>query len=421
MRIVVAGGGIGGLALAIALRRRGIDGVVLERDRVLGSSGGGLQLSPNGTAVLRRLGLGAALDGAFRPAGRQLRRWRDGGLIGRVPLGREALSRYGDPYVTLRRSTLRRVLYDAAVPQVRLGRAATALVGAGVTVSGGAFEPADVVIGADGLNSIVRPYLIADPLRFSGHVAYRAVVPASLFSTVDVIVWMGPGRHCVCYPIDGGRSLNVVATLPAAVAPPPARGVRADELLTAYAGWEPTVLGLLSAAGSFDRHPLFERPAPGPRSWGRVALLGDAALPMLPFLAQGACQALEDAESLACHLGGPDPSADLDADPDRPGPSPDFDSRGKMKIPEPPVDGPSAVHRRLTAGLAAYMAERQGRAELVAAASRAGATNNHLADGPDQRRRDRHLAGLTLSDLDWLYGPPDRVADCPSAPPGRAA
>jgi salicylate hydroxylase len=183
---------------------------------------------------------------------------------------------------------------------------------------------------------------------------------------VDVIVWLGPGRHCVCYPIDGGRSLNLVATLPATVAPPPARGVRADELLEAYHGWDPTVRGLLAAAGSFDRHPLFERPAPGPRTWGRVALLGDAAVPMLPFLAQGACQALEDAESLATHISG-------------------------------------------SGGLAAYAAERHDRAEQVAAASRAGAHHNHLADGPDQRRRDRHLAGLTLSDLDWIYAPPGRV------------
>jgi salicylate hydroxylase len=187
-----------------------------------------------------------------------------------------------------------------------------------------------------------------------------------MLSTVDVLVWLGPGRHFVCYPIDQGRNLNLVATLPAAVPPPPARGVRADELLPAYAGWDPTVRGLLSAARSFDRHPLFERPAPGPRSWGRVALLGDAAVPMLPFLAQGACQALEDAESLARHIGGPD-------------------------------------------GLAGYAADRQERAEQVAAASRAGAHDNHLADGADQRRRDRHLAGLTLSDLDWIYAPPGRV------------
>jgi salicylate hydroxylase len=354
VKIVVAGGGIGGLALAIALGQRGVGCVVLERDRVLSSAGGGLQLSPNGTAVLRRLGLGAALTGAFRPDGRQFRRWRDGALLGRVPLGRTALSRYGDPYVTLRRSTLRRLLYDQAVrvlgPDcVRLGRAVSGLPRAGV------------VVGADGLNSVIRPHLIADSLRFSGHVAYRAVLPASLLSTVDVIIWLGPGRHCVCYPVDGGRSLNVVATLPARVPPPPARGVRADELVAAYADWDPAVRGLLAAARSFDRHPLFERPAPGPRVGERIALLGDAAQPMLPFLAQGACQALEDAEALA----------------------------------------------RL--GLAGYEAERRERAEQVAAASRAGARDNHLPDGPAQRQRDRRLAGLTLSSTDWLYAPPGRV------------
>jgi salicylate hydroxylase len=355
VRIVVTGGGIGGLALAIALGRRGIRCVVQERDRVLGSSGGGLQLSPNGTAVLRRLGLGAALTGTFRPAGRQLRRWRDGGLLGRVPLGREALSRYGDPYVTLRRASLRRMLYDAAslTPGV--------VVGLGIAVS--AFPRADLVVGADGLNSVIRPRLIADRLRFSGHVAYRAVLPASVFSTVDVVVWLGPGQHCVCYPIDAGRSLNLVATLPAEVPPPFARGVRGEELLRAYAGWDPTVRGLLGAARSFDRHPLFERPAPGPRVGRGLALVGDAALPMLPFLAQGACQALEDAESLGRNLES----------------------------------------------LASYAVDRQERADRIATASRAGARDNHLPDGLEQRRRDRHLAGLTLSDLDWLYAPAGRV------------
>jgi salicylate hydroxylase len=375
VRIVVAGGGIGGLALAVALGRRGIRCTVLERDRTLGAAGAGLQLSPNGTAVLRRLGRGAALAGAFRPAGRQFRSWRRGGLIGRVPLGREARCRYGDPYVTLRRATLRRLLYEEAArtQQVRLGCAVSELTGAGVALADGSFEYADVVVGADGLNSVVRPYLIADPLRFSGHVAYRAVLPASVFSTVDVVIWLGPGRHCVCYPIDEGRNLNLVATLPAALPPSSARRVRADELIAAYEGWDPTVTGLLTAAGVVDRHPLFERPSPGPRSWGRVTLVGDAALPMLPFLAQGACQALEDAESLARRIAG-------------------------------------AGHRQMSQALVGYATERRERAERIAAASRAGARNNHLPDGPDQRRRDRHLAGLTLGDMDWIYGAP-----CPYA------
>jgi salicylate hydroxylase len=372
VRIVVAGGGIGGLALAIALGRRGMRCVVLERDRVLGSAGGGLQLSPNGTAVLRRLGLDAVLTGSFQPAGRQLRRWRDGGLLGRVPLGRSALSRYGDPYVTLRRATLRRVLYEAAV------KLPGVVIGLGTAVS--AFPRADLVVGADGLHSVIRPHLVADRLRFSGHVAYRAVLPASVFSTVDVVIWFGPGQHCVCYPIDEGRSLNVVATLPAPAPPPFARGVRGEELLAAYADWEPTVRGLLGAARSFDRHPLFERPAPGPRVGRGLALMGDAALPMLPFLAQGACQALEDADSLARRLA-PDALTPDALTPD-------------ALAPE---------------ALAGYAVDRGQRAERIAAASRAGARDNHLADGPEQRQRDRHLAGLALSDLDWLYAPDGRV------------
>jgi salicylate hydroxylase len=403
-RVVIAGGGIGGLATAIALGRAGVPSVVLERDRVLSSSGGGIQLSPNATAVLRRLGLGAALDGAFRPAGRELRRWSDGTPISRVTLGREADRRYGDPYVTLRRSTLRRVLYDAAtsVADVRLGRPAVSISPRGARLSIGS-EPADLLIGADGLNSLVRRSLVADQLRFSGYVAYRAVLPAELFSTVDVVVWLGPRQHCVCYPIDGGRSLNLVAMLPAVTPPPPARGVRGEELLAAYAEWDPTVRGLLAAARGFDRHPLFDRPSAGPRCGRRIALLGDAALPMLPFLAQGAGQALEDAEALARNLTA-----------EAGGPSPDFDSRRKMEIVGGAVDNAFPVDSDLTTKLAAYAAERSERAERVAAASRAGARDHHLPDGPGQRRRDRRLAGLTLTDLDWLYTPRGD-----HAPPGR--
>jgi salicylate hydroxylase len=373
MRVVVIGAGIAGLTTAVALGRQGVRCAVVERSPMLPGTGGGIQLSPNATAVLRDLGLGRGLAaGAFRPVTRDLRRWRDGGLIGRVELGR-AEQRYGAPYYTLRRGALCRELYEATVRihgpgAVRLGRVCTGIgevPGAAVVeLDDGRRLRADAVVGADGLGSVVRRLLSADPPRFSGHVAYRAVL-TGVRSPDRVVVWLGPGRHCVAYPVRGG--VNLVATMPAAEPPAPARGVPGHEMLAGYVNWHPAVRELLAAAGTFDRHPLYDRdPLP---SWhrGRVVLAGDAAHPMLPFLAQGACQAIEDAAALARHIHRAD-----------------------------------AFER--------YEAERQVRTYRVVAAARAAAIPHHLRDGDGQRHRDARLAGAGLAGFDWLYGRADRAA-----------
>ena len=375
-RIAVVGAGIGGLTVAVALARRGIDCEVHERSGAPGGPGGGIQLSPNAVTVLHRLGLGPALAGAVRPRARELRRWQDDSLISRVGLDPGAEQRFGAPYLTMRRAALNRALLAAAGPgRVRFGARCVGVQDSGDDVvlrfADGSQRRVGAVIGADGLHSVVRAAVHPDTVRYSGHTVYRAVFPADpvgrLVIPPRVVVWLGPGRHCVAYPVDDGRSVNLVATVPEPVPPTGVREVAGSDLLAAYPGWHPAVRGLLAVAGRFDHHGLFDRPALPAWQRGRVVLLGDAAHPMLPFIAQGAAQAIEDADVLAAHVHEPD-------------------------------------------GFARYEAVRREHVDRVGAVARAGLRDHHLPDGPEQRARDAGLATTGLSTFDWLYaGGPDRA------------
>ena len=380
-QVTVLGAGVAGLAVALALALRGAVVQVLEQAPAIGDVGAGVQISPNGASVLAALGLGPALKAAsLRAEAVELRDGRSGRLVTRLAVSR---LRPDQGYHFLHRADLIALLRDGARGagvRLRLGEKVTAVAATGafpVLATAAGTEAADLLIGADGLHSATRAALNGKVAPYFTHqVAWRALIPGDGGAPVAE-VHMGPGRHLVSYPLRDGALRNIVAV--------EERHVWADEgwslqddpaaLRAAFAGFAPRVRDWLAQVeavwlwGLF-RHPLAE-------TWqcslpaGAVALVGDAAHPTLPFLAQGANLALEDAWVLAATLDG------ADGDP---------------------------------AGLAAYQARRLPRVARAVAAAEANARNYHLRG---IRRFAAHQVlrlggllapGLALSRLDWLYG-----------------
>lgn len=381
MRAVVAGAGIGGLAAALALARCGWRVEVIEAAAEVREVGAGLQMSPNAMRVLADLGVAARVEAeGFEPQAAELRHWQTGALHGRVALAEAARVRWGAPYIHVHRADLQGALLEAARDAgvaVTVATRVTGYVDGGTRVEtsdGG--RDADLLVGADGIRSAVRAAMLGEAApRFTGQVAWRATVPVDRLPEGLVppiaAVFCGPGRHAITYRLRGGRLVNLVAV--------EERDGWAEEdwrqpgdpaeLVRAFAGWAPVVTGVVAAVqechlwGLFDRDPL-------PR-WtdGRVALMGDAAHPMLPFMAQGAAQAIEDAAALARHLAA--------------------------------AAAPDSVPGRL----AAYAAERRPRTAAIQAASRANARLYHLhGAAPLKLAVLRTLPGLMRARLDPVYG-----------------
>ncbi|MFF3607001.1 FAD-dependent oxidoreductase [Streptomyces sp. NPDC002463] len=313
--VAVIGGGIAGLTLALALRREGVDCTVFERSPEPAEVGAGLQLAPNATRLLHRLGVAEALRAvAVLPRALRMRGWDDDRPFGTTALGAACRRGYGAPYYTVHRAQLHRVLWEAVGGgRVRTGHRLTDLTedpeGVDLGFASGARHRAGVVIGADGVHSVVRAWLAGDEPVFSGSSVYRGLVPAGRLPWAadepEVRVWPGPGRHLVCYPVSGGREISFTATVPAGTAGEESWTAEGDpaELAAAYRGWNPAVTRLIGSADVVRRWPLYDRESLAGWVTSRVALLGDAAHPMLPFLAQGANQAIEDAVTLAVCLG----------------------------------------------------------------------------------------------------------------------
>lgn len=323
LNVAVVGAGIAGLTTAATLARAGISCQVYEQTLELGEVGAGVQLAPNATRLLRRLDSLRLAERAVTPSAIEMRRWDDGSVLGTTLLGQACVERFGAPYYTFHRADLHRALLDLLpADALKLGRRAAGVQetpeGAEVRFTDGSTVTADVVIGADGIRSVVRTLFAADHPRFSGQAVYRALIPTEivphLVADSVVTIWVGPGRHCVSYPVSGGEFVNVVATAPATGVPTESWTApgNADDLLGGYAGWYKEVQTLLTNITSVQQWALHDRDPLDRWSGDRVTLVGDAAHPMLPFAAQGANQAVEDAFALAECLR----DADRDAVPE---------------------------------------------------------------------------------------------------------
>lgn len=380
--VTVLGAGVAGLAVARALALRGARVTVLEQADAIREVGAGLQISPNGAAVMQALGLGPALAAAsLRAQGVVLRDGLDGSAVLRMDLAR-LRGELGWHFV--HRADLIALLLDGAreagvtlrllqkVEQVDLSGDAPL-----VRLAQGDAVEAGLLIGADGLHSALRGALngVAAPF-FTHQVAWRAVIPNDPGDPVEAEVHMGPGRHLVSYPLRGGAWRNIVAVEERQRWVEEGWSLRDDpmELRLAFAGFSPRVRGWLDRVEDVWLWGLFRHPVA--RTWFRVlpggaaAILGDAAHPTLPFLAQGANMALEDAWALAAALSGHDGDA---------------------------------------AALAAWQAARAPRCARIVQAAEANARNYHLTGA---RRAVGHAAlrlagtlapGLALRRFDWLY------------------
>jgi salicylate hydroxylase len=328
--VVIAGAGIGGLTAALTIARHGYRVVLLEQAERLEETGAGIQLSPNASRVLIGLGLRERLaPHVATPQELTVANARSGRVLARAPLGDAAEQRYGAPYWIIHRGDLQSALLEAvaANPDIvlRLGTRVDdfAVHSNGITVAAHAKsetieERGLALVGADGTWSRLRGRLgHGEALRFAGHTAWRALVPAEAvvceLSIPTVNLWFGRGGHVVYYPVKGGRLINVVAIMrddwrePGWSAP----GERAEILARFRApAWRGPPLEILGAADRWLKWALLDA---APLShWGRgpVTLLGDAAHPILPYLAQGAAMAIEDAAELGQCLrhGGDDPA-----------------------------------------------------------------------------------------------------------------
>jgi salicylate hydroxylase len=288
---------------------------VYEQAPRLRAVGVGLHLGANGSRILRRWGLADELAAvAVAPAALEVRNWRDGRVLARQPMGAAWEAGFGAPYYTVHRADLHRIL-ASQVPagRIQLGRRLVGFAagGPGVTLAfaDGATAAAELLVGADGIHSIVRERVAgAGAPVFSGTSAFRGVAPMELLPELPaatMFVWAGPRSRLLAYPVSGGRLLTVVAI----VADPAWRleswSAPGDpaELAAGFAGWAPEARRVLAAMAETKRWALYDREPLARWGAGRVTLLGDAAHPMLPHHGQGASQALEDAVALAHCLG----------------------------------------------------------------------------------------------------------------------
>jgi salicylate hydroxylase len=388
MMLGIIGAGIGGLTAALACRRAGIDVRLFDQAPALEEVGAGLQLGPNAVRVLRALGLSEALARfASRPEAIHFRDAHSGRLLAHLTLGPRAEQRYGAPYYHVHRADLQAALLEAAadvgIEPVLDARCVRIAEGDGNVTAGfqdGRLVQCDVLIGADGIRSFVRQHLFgSDPARFTGKVAFRGTVRTSALGgePVNPVVtaWLGPHRHFVSYFVRGGELVNYVAVIEDESWRDEAWDIPAQraELTRHFGSWHAEVRGVIEATESCHKWALHDRDPLNEWSRGRVALLGDACHPMLPFLAQGAAMAIEDGYTLAAML---------------------------------------AVHSEdPAAGIEGYVTRRRARATRVQRESRRQGELYHLERPLQVATRNavlgigsRLLPGIAMRRYDWLFG-----------------
>ena len=309
--VLIAGGGIGGLATALALLQRDFDVDVYEQAAELKEVGAGVQISPNGTRALQFLGVFETLRAlSCNTDAKEIRLWSTGQTWKLFDLGKEALERYGFPYVTVYRPDLLQVLADAVrrekADAVHLGRRCKGIAqeNGRVTLQLEKREQVtgDVLIGADGVHSVIRTALFdADRPKFSGMIAWRSTIPMERvpkeLSGNVATNWVGPGGHVVHYPLRAGKLMNFVGVVERAdwrIESWTTQGTR-EECAADFKGWHQDIHALIASAPSLFKWALMERYPLGQWSKGHATLIGDACHPTLPYLAQGAVMAIEDA------------------------------------------------------------------------------------------------------------------------------
>jgi salicylate hydroxylase len=398
MKVVIVGGGIGGLTTALALLRHGIEPIVLERAPQLTEVGAGVQIAANGTIVLRELGLEPALASvATVPARFDYLELSTGRLLYVAPLGKEAEARYGALLYNVHRADLIDLLANAVPPNViRLGAECASISqdaeGAYVTLKNGEVIRGDAVIGADGIHSAVRTALRGpEEKQFANILMWRSLIPADRLTDLKLPVagnnWFGVGRNIVSYWVRKDL-YSVLASVPATEVSRESWTQSGDveQLRRSFAGSEPTVQKMLEAADSTFITGMYHRDPIEHWSSGRIALLGDAAHAMVPYLAQGACQAIEDAWVLATCLKNHGPDGVQDA-------------------------------------LLEYERRRQPRTTRIQAGARFVVDWAHEPDEARVRQRNGRLKGLSridpLAEASWSFAWGHDILKAVKLPPGE--